>query len=101
MEAPNAKGGTYRLRDPESNQVMRTGRTKDLLRRQAEHARNPDLKHLEFEVVHRTDSYPQQRGLEQMLHEEHNPPLDKIQPISPKNPRLPDYMNSAKEFLAK
>jgi hypothetical protein len=78
---------------------VRSGRTNDLLRRQAEHARDPLLKDYQFDPVHRTDVYSQQRGLEQMLHDQYNPPLNKIRPISPRNPRLPEFMKSAEEFL--
>ena len=52
-----------------------------------------------FEEVHRTDVYEEQRGLEQMLHEHYNARLDKINAISPTNPRLPDYMDAARAFL--
>lgn len=82
------RGGTYVLRDPATGQVMRTGRTGDLVRREAEHARDPALRDLKFDVAHRTDGYVEQRGLEQMLHEAHQPPLNKIRPISQQNPKL-------------
>ena len=100
-KAVDAKGGTYLLRDPETGQVMRTGRTNDLLRREAEHARDPVLKDLEFESVHRTDVYEEQRGLEQMLHDTYNPPLNKIRPISPSNPNLQGYLDAANGYLGK
>jgi len=92
-------GGTYLLRNPETGQVMRTGRTNDLARRQLEHARDPVLKNYDFETVHQTDSYAEQRGLEQMLHDSYRPPLNKINPISPSNPRSPSYMDAARTFL--
>ena len=82
-----ARGGTYLLRDAEGK-VVRTGRSNDLLRREAEHARDPLLKDFNFDPVHRTDLYPEQRGLEQLLHDMYQPPLDKVRPISPTNPRL-------------
>jgi hypothetical protein len=63
------RGGTYLLRDAESEAVMRTGRTGDLLRRAAEHARDRVLKDFIFEPVHRTGIYSEQRGLEQMLYD--------------------------------
>jgi RHS repeat-associated protein len=94
-----ARGGTYILRDAETGQVMRTGRTNDLLRREAEHARDIILKDFEFEPVHRTDIPAARRGLEQMLHDEFKPPLNKIRPIDPANPRFEEYMDAAKEFL--
>jgi len=78
---------------------MRTGRSNDLSRREKEHARDPDLKDLTFETKHRTDVRSEQRGLERMLHDEHSPPLDKINPISSKNSRLEEYMDAARNFL--
>ena len=94
-----ARGGTYVLRDPVTGRVMRTGRTNDLARRQLEHARDPALRDYVFEPVHRTDVYAEQRGLEQLLHETHNPPLNRIRGISPTNPRLPEYRDAAQRFL--
>jgi RHS repeat-associated protein len=93
------RGGTYVLRDPATAQVMRTGRSGDLARRGAEHGRDPALRDLTYEPVHRTDVYAEQRGLEQLLHQTHQPPLNKIRPISPQNPRLDDYLGAAKRFL--
>lgn len=78
---------------------MRTGRTDDLARRAAEHGRDPVLRDFEFEPVHRTDVYNEQRGLEQLLHDTYRPPLNKIRPISPTNPNLPKYQDAAKTFL--
>jgi hypothetical protein len=93
------KGGTYVLRDPETGRVMRSGRTNDLARREREHARSPELRDLEFEVVHRTDDYAEQRGLEQMLHEAYEPPRNRIRGIDPRNPKLPVYREAAEAFL--
>lgn len=94
-----ARGGTYLLRDAETGQVMRTGRTNDLARRAAEHGRDPVLRDFEFEPVHRTDVYNEQRGLEQLLHDTYNPSLNKVRPISPTNPKLPTYQDAANAFL--
>ncbi|MCC7568261.1 MAG: RHS repeat-associated core domain-containing protein [Candidatus Methanofastidiosa archaeon] len=94
-----ARGGTYVLRDPKTGQVMRTGRTGNLARRRAEHFRDPALRRYYFEEIHRTDVYTQQRGLEQLLHDAYNPPLNKIRPISPRNPNRPMYLDAAKEYL--
>lgn len=98
-ETVEARGGTYLLRDAETGQVMRTGRTNDLARRAAEHGRDPVLRDFEFEPVHRTDVYNEQRGLEQLLHDTYNPPLNKVRPISPTNPKLPIYQDAADAFL--
>lgn len=86
------------LRDVEGA-VVRSGRTKDLARQELEHKRDPALKDFQFEPVHRTDVRAEQRGLEQMLHDQYNPPLNAIRPISPRNPRLDSYMDSARRFL--
>jgi RHS repeat-associated protein len=99
VPAAGTRGGTYLLRDADTGQVMRTGRTGDLLRRETEHARDPLLKDYEFEPVHRTDVYEEQRGLEQILHDQYNPPLNKINPIRPTNPNLPDYLDAARRYL--
>ena len=89
------RGGTYLLRDPETEQVMRTGRTKDLERRAREHRRDDETADFVFEVDRRTDVYAQQRGREQILHEKCRPPLNKISPISAKNPRRQEYLEAA------
>jgi hypothetical protein len=92
------KGGTYQLKDPKTGKIMRTGRTNDLSRRQAEHDRDPATKGLDFEVDRRTDAYAEQRGREQLLHEQHNPPLNKINPVSPKNAARQSYLDAAKKL---
>lgn len=98
-KAPDeAAGGVYSLRD-ETGNVMRTGRSKDLARRRGEHARDSDLSRYEFRPEFRTDDYGTQRGLEQLLHEQLIPPLNKINPISPRNPRRGGYIRSAEDFL--
>ncbi|WP_416053977.1 RHS repeat-associated core domain-containing protein [Marinibactrum halimedae] len=87
-------GGTYSLVDS-NGQVVRTGRSNDLARRQQEHLRDPILYQYQFRPEHRTDSYSQQRGAEQYLHNLHNPPLNYRLPISPSNPRKAHYMNAS------
>ena len=93
-----ARGGTYVLRDAEGT-VVRSGRTNDLARREAEHLRDPNLAEYQFEPAYRTDVYAEQRGLEQILHDRYNPALNKIRPISPSNKRLPTYMDAAQKYL--
>jgi len=97
--ATSAKGGTYVLQDPDTGQVMRTGRTKDHTRRELEHNRQPETKGLQYGREVRTDDYSVQRGHEQILHDEHKPPLDKIRPISPKNPRRDEYLEAARKYM--
>jgi RHS repeat-associated protein len=93
------RGGTYLLKDPATGEVMRTGRTSDLARRQAEHARNSDTSSLRFELDIKVDDYAVQRGREQMLHDQYPPPLNKIRPISPRNPQLQSYLDAVRRFL--
>jgi hypothetical protein len=93
-----ARGGTYLLRDPETGQIMRTGRTKDLERRAKEHRRADETADLEFEVDRRTDVYAEQRGREQILHEKYRPPLNKIAPICSKNSRRQGYLQAARNM---
>lgn len=97
--AKQTRGGVYVLRDRLSGKVVRCGRTCDLARRESEHQRDPDLREYDFNVVHRSDDYATQRGLEQDLYEQHHAPLDKIRPISATNPSLFDYLTAARDFL--
>ncbi|MCY2924251.1 MAG: hypothetical protein NT031_02235 [Planctomycetota bacterium] len=97
--AVEARGGVYVLRDAETGQVMRTGRTCDLVRREAEHARDPLLRNYDFEAVYPTDVYTEQRGLEQILHDTYNAPLDRIRAISLRNPNLENYLEAARRYL--
>jgi len=90
------KGGTYMLVDDETGKVMRTGRTNDLKRRRLEHARHPETKPYPMRVDKQTDHKPAQRGREQIIHDLHQPPLDKQNPISPKNPKRQQYLDAAK-----
>ena len=90
---PAAKGGTYKLKDPETGAVRRTGRTNDLARREGEHGRAPETRDLDFEVDKRTDSYAAQRGREQRIWEQHpEADLNRKQPIDPKNPWREEYL---------
>lgn len=96
-----AKGGVYVLRNRVTGDVVRTGRTTDLLRRQTEHFRNRVTRDYRFEPVARTDVYAEQRGLEQLLHNVYKPPLNKINPVSTSNPNKLWYEIAANRFLAK
>lgn len=94
-QLPN--GGTYKLRDANGN-VARTGSTRDLGRREAELARHPDTKDLDFEIDRRTNNYAAQRGREQIIYDQHpeaqlgNGGLNRIRPISPLNDRIDEYL---------
>ncbi len=96
---PVARGGTYVLVDPDTGEVVRSGRTGDLKTRQAQHARDPELKDYVFDVDLRTDDYAQQRGREQYLHDKYDPPLNKINPISPLNKLRQLYMDAVKNLM--
>ncbi len=93
------KGGTYKLKDPETSQVKRTGKSNDLNRRKGEHGRGKDTKDLEFEVDKRTDNPSAQRGREQKIYDQHpeakadNGGLNKRKPISDKNKNRQKYMD--------
>ncbi len=93
-----ALGGTYRLVDPATGETQYVGRTNNLLRRQSEHLRDPLKGRLEFRVDWRTDDYAVQRGREQMLYEQYRPPLNRIRPISLRNPRLQECLDAARRF---
>ncbi len=98
IEPPGAKGGVYTLTDPETGQVMRTGRTNDLARRAAEHS--IAFPGLTFDVMYRTDNYATQRGLEQLLYEQYpNAPLNRMRGIDPRNPNIEAYRRAADVFL--
>jgi len=98
QEVTTARGGTYLLRDTATGEVQYVGRTNDLVRRQAEHLQDPIKGRLEFRADWRTDDYVVQRGREQMLYEQYRPPLNRIRPISPRNPRLQEYLDAARRF---
>lgn len=91
------KGGTNKLVD-ECGIVVRTGRTKDLARRRLEHKLDPLFKDFGFEVDKYTNNYFEQRGREQMIHEQYSPIFDKINAISPKNPLREMYLDAARRM---
>ncbi len=77
---------------------MRTGRTNHLERRRSDHSRDSTTEALRFDVDWKTDDYAVQRGREQMLHDQYQPPMNKIRPISPRNPRRQHYLDAAWNF---
>ena len=93
-----ARGGTYRLIDPATGETQYVGRTENLAQRQIQHRTDPIKQKLRFEVDWRTDDYAVQRGREQMLYEQYRPPLNRIRPISPRNPRRQEYLDAARRF---
>jgi hypothetical protein len=94
----NPCGGTYKLVDSNTGEVVRTGRTKNLEVRQKQHARDPELKKYEFEVDKRTDNYAEQRGREQIIHDKYKPKLNKIKPIRDDNPKREEYLEAARKM---
>lgn len=92
-------GGVYVLVHRRTRRVMRVGHTCDLQRRQKEHARDAALGCFDFVARYWVDGYAARRGLEQLLHDELNPPLDKVRPIDPRNPRREKYLAAARRFL--
>jgi RHS repeat-associated protein len=93
------KGGAYVLRDPDTGDVVRSGRTNDLNRRRGELGRDPKTGDYDFDPIYPTDDYMEQRGLEQELDWRYDPPLNKIRGIDPRNPRLRDYLQAANDYL--
>ena len=81
------------MRDANGN-VQYAGRTNDLSRRAGEH--RSAYSDLQFNTEFRSDSREVQRGAEQIVHDRFQPPLNKIQPISPRNPRRAQYINAAR-----
>lgn len=96
-----AKAGehtVYALKDPITGEVKYIGRTIDQAARQAAHAATPGKAGLDFVPLKEGLSYPQARGWEQKLFEQFggfDKLLNKINPISPKNPNLPTYLQAA------
>jgi len=103
-DAKKAKSGVYVLKDAD-DKVVRTGRTKDLDKRKKQHENDKNTKGLNFDDVHRTDNYSEQRGLEQVIYNANpqaksaNGGLNKIKPISDKNTNKTTYENAAKDYL--
>jgi hypothetical protein len=93
-----ARGGAYVLRDADGA-VIRSGRTGNLAAREDQHRRSRELPKHKFDPAYRTDSYLEQRGLEQILHDRYHPPLNKIRPISPSNKNIGTYMDAARKHL--
>lgn len=100
-DEPLPRGGTYVLKDPVTGEIVRSGRTNDLERRRAEHARDPNLADTEFDVDARTDDYAQQRGREQYLHEKYQPKYNRIRGVDPKNPNRVRYERPGKGVKGK
>ncbi|WP_176832364.1 RICIN domain-containing protein [Geodermatophilus sp. DSM 45219] len=90
------QGGVYALTTA-SGKVVRTGRTNDLARRESEHGRM--YQGLNFVPLARTNNRFAQRGLEQMVHNRYRPILNRVSPVSSKNPARHLYAAAAKRHL--
>jgi predicted GIY-YIG superfamily endonuclease len=101
---PNARGGIYTLRDVDDN-VVRTGRTNDLQRREREHARGDGTADYSFQVEYRTDVYREQRGLEQIVWMTNGRPtlpgVRRTAGVNVRNRNYNKYMDAAGQFFAK
>lgn len=89
---------TLPLSNPEG-QIVRVGRTNDLLRREGEYYRDPNYFDLKYKPEFYMDDYGTQRGLEQMLYDRYQPPMNRNRPIRLGNSNSPNYMNAALQFL--
>lgn len=63
-----------------------------------EHRRDPLLCSYEFVPDKTTDRHEQRRGREQVIHDLHKPPLNKQNPISPRNPQRQKYLDAARKL---
>jgi RHS repeat-associated protein len=94
-----AKGGVYVQTDPNSGEVMRGGRSKNLQTRQGQHGRDPGLKDFVFKPLFRTDNYDEQRGLEHVVDQLFRPPLNKIRALRDDHPNKVNYISCAHQYL--
>jgi len=106
------KGGTatikkgehtvYTLRDPITDDIKYVGRTKNPTSREAAHKLTEGKESLVFTPEKTGLSYEQARGAEQMLFDANGKLenlLNKIRPISTKNPNYDKYMNAAQDVF--
>jgi hypothetical protein len=104
--ANETRGGVYTLRDPETGDVVRTGRSNSLATRRLTLANDPALSNYEFQVEYRTDNYAEQRGLEQVLYDQYsnaqaiNGGFNYIRAISLSNSNISQYLQAAQGYLA-
>jgi hypothetical protein len=95
VESTATSGGVYVLVD-EEGEVVYVGRSKDLAsRRRFWAAKRSNLR---FRVAARTDSYAQQRGVEQRLMNRYRPTLNAIRGISRANPDRAEYLQAARDY---
>ena len=91
-------GGVYSISNP-NGVVVRVGHTNNFLRRAGQYRRDPNYFDLEFKREYYTDDYATQRGLEQMLYDKYQPPMNIYRPIRISNRNGPSYLQAASDFL--
>ena len=95
----NTDHTVYKLVDPTTNEIKYVGRTVNPTARKQAHALDPDKKGLSFVTIKSGLNYYEARGLEQiaMLTYSTKNALNRINGISPNNPRLEDYMAAGRD----
>lgn len=92
----------YTLRDPITEEVKYAGRTVNPTAREAAHKLTAGKENLVFSPEKSGLNYAQARGAEQMLFDANggfNSLLNKIRPISLKNPNYNNYMGAASDLF--
>jgi RHS repeat-associated protein len=100
----NCKGGTYQLVQKGTGDVVnvvKNGRTNNLVRRKAELLRKYAGQGYEFITKSRTDDYAAQRGIEEIQLLTERGPLDRISGIAANNPNLGEFLQAGASHLVK
>jgi len=92
-------GGVYGLYDPVTSDLVYIGRTNDFARRKNQHANDPTKGDFNFAPISQANDYTTQRGLEQTYLNVYDPPLNRINGISPSNPNYDTYIDAAQSHL--
>jgi RHS repeat-associated protein len=97
-----AEQNVYTLRDPITEEVKYVGRTNNPIAREAAHKLTAGKESLVFTLEKSGLNYNQVRGAEQTLFDANgglDKLLNKIRPISTKNPNFSKYIDAAKDIL--
>jgi RHS repeat-associated protein len=101
--AERAVGGTYKLVEKASGEAKYVGRTANFVARRGQHARDATRGAFRFVIDRISDDYAAVRGREQILYEECCKKgielLNRIRPVSARNPNLPEYMRRGRRLL--
>jgi hypothetical protein len=95
------KHTVYGLQNPATGEIQYIGRTTNPTARGYQHTMSADKGGLRFIELKSGLTYEQARGVEQLFFEKYggfNKLLNKINPISPINPKLPIYIQSAESM---